>query len=128
MLTVTKIFTFDASHNLPYYKGPCHNLHGHTYKLEVTVSGDIQEDKTKSDCGMIIDFSELKRIVNDTVISKYDHNYLNNFFENPTAEIMVRQIAKDIENNLPKSVILCSVKLWEKIDGSYAEYNKFMGI
>ncbi|MBR6908475.1 6-carboxytetrahydropterin synthase, partial [bacterium] len=57
MLTVTKIFKFEAAHWLPFYDGACHNLHGHSYKLEVTVTGEVKENVKNPQCGMIIDFS-----------------------------------------------------------------------
>lgn len=121
MLTLTKIFMFEACHNLPHHRGACHNLHGHSYKLEVTICGDIEKDTSSARCGMIIDFKELKDIVNREVIYKYDHKYLNDFFENPTAEIMVKRIAEDINKELPEGVSLVSCKLWETTT-SYAEY------
>lgn len=121
MLTVTKIFMFEACHNLPYYDGACHDLHGHSYKLEVTVGGNTNSNTSDPKCGMIIDFKDLKQIVNEVAISRYDHKYLNNFFTNPTAEIMVERIAKDIRAELPKGLYLVSCKLWETTT-SYAEY------
>ena len=57
MLTVTKHFGFEACHHLPYYEGACHNVHGHSYKLDVTVGGQIIKDGPKQ--GMIIDFKDL---------------------------------------------------------------------
>lgn len=133
MLLVTKIFEFEACHKLPQYDGACHNLHGHSYKLEVTVSGRKQEEFVKvhdskimnPKAGMIIDFKDLKSIVKEVAIDKYDHAYLNDFFENPTAEIMVEKIAFDIMEKLPKEVILVSCKLWET-STSYAEFNPLM--
>ena len=105
MTTVTKIFTFDACHHLPHYDGACNKQHGHTYKLEVTVTGKVDRDITNPKCGMIIDFKDLKKIVDDTVISNHDHSKLNDFFENPTAEMMM-----------------------EKIDSGYAEFTPFVKI
>lgn len=122
MVTVTKIFMFEASHKLPHYEGACHNLHGHSYKLEVTVGGEVETNTDNPKCGMVIDFKDLKKIVNEVAVDKYDHSYLNDFFENPTAEIMVKQIATDILTNLPKGVCLVSCKLWETAT-SYAEFN-----
>ena len=122
MITVTKRYGFEACHHLPHYVGACHNLHGHSYKLDVTVGGSIIKDQNNPKCGMIIDFKDLKQIVHETVVSKYDHSNLNDYFENPTAEIMVKSIASDIISKLPKSVYLVSVKLWET-DTSYAEFN-----
>lgn len=124
MLSVTKIFMFEASHQLPYYDGDCHNLHGHSYKLEVTVRGNIKSDTSNPKCGMIVDFKELKEVVNEVVIKKYDHSFLNNYFENPTAEIMVKDIAEDIINALLDKDVYLSVescRLWETTT-SYAEY------
>lgn len=122
MITVTKIFMFESSHHLPHYEGACHNLHGHSYKLEVTVGGEIESGIKHPKKGMIIDFKDLKQIVNEVAVDKYDHSYLNDFFENPTAEIMVEQIAKDIIERLPtKDLYLVSCKLWETTT-SYAEY------
>lgn len=125
MITVTKKFGFEASHRLPWYVGDCHNLHGHSYKLEVTVTGEIITIKSSSEVtpqvGMIIDFKVLKSIVEESVIKKYDHSYLNRFFDNPTAEIMVEKFAQDISANLPTGVKLVAVKLWET-DTSYAEW------
>lgn len=123
MVTVTKHFGFEACHHLPNYKGACHNLHGHSYKLDVTVLGDIETDKSKSNYGMIIDFKELKKIVKEVAVDKYDHSNLNDFFENPTAEKMVLRIADDIQNKLPKGLFVMNVKLWET-ESSYAEYNR----
>ena len=59
MTTVTKLFEFEACHHLPHYDGACHNLHGHSYKLEVTVSGQVSKNENDPKCGMIIDFKDL---------------------------------------------------------------------
>ena len=122
MLTLTRRFTFEACHHLPFYDGACHRLHGHSYKMEVTVTGDVITDTKNPKCGMIIDFKDLNKLVNDVIISKYDHQDLNQFFSNPTAEIMVAIISHSIMDNLPEGVDLVSVKLWETED-SYAEYS-----
>ena len=122
MTTVTKLFEFEACHHLPHYDGACHNLHGHSYKLEVTVSGQVSKNENDPKCGMIIDFKDLKAIVKSVAVDKYDHSNLNEFFPNPTAEIMVKQIAVDIMSKLPQEVYLMSCKLWET-STSYAEWN-----
>ena len=93
LIRVTRHEEFETAHLLPGYNGGCGRLHGHSYKLEVTVSGPIIEDETNPKCGMIIDFKDLKKIVNEVAVDKYDHSYLNDYFPNPTAEIMVKQIA-----------------------------------
>lgn len=122
MIVVTKLFEFEACHHLPHYDGACHNIHGHSYKLEVTVSGQVSKNEKDPKCGMIIDFKDLKAIVNSVAVDKYDHSNLNEFFPNPTAEIMVKQIAVDIMSKLPQGVYLMSCKLWET-STSYAEWN-----
>lgn len=123
MLTVTKIFKFEAAHWLPFYDGACHNLHGHSYKLEVTVTGKINENVENPQCGMIIDFSVLKGIVEEKIIRRFDHSNLNDFFENPTAENMVEYFAESINMALPTNIVLVSIKLWET-DSSYAEITR----
>ena len=114
-MEVTRIFEFDCAHRLPWHKGKCFNLHGHTYKLEVTASGSLNKN------GIVIDFGDLKKIVNEEVVEKFDHHLLNDFYENPTAEIMAKDIFKKIQDKLPKDVNLKEVKLWESPD-SYATY------
>lgn len=120
---VTKRFSFEAAHHLLGYNGACANVHGHSYKLEVTVSGDIDrfaDHSFASNC-MVIDFKSLKEIVKKNIISTHDHADLNSLYDNPTAENMVISMFDVIEDNLPCDVKLESVKLWETED-SYAEY------
>lgn len=69
MITVTKTFTFDAAHVLPWYDGPCYNLHGHTYHLEVTAA----EADTKQPDYLVVDFSVLKDLVKKQVLNDFDH-------------------------------------------------------
>lgn len=105
MVTVTKEFTFDAAHHLKEYVGPCANMHGHTYKMHVTVAGDLDET------GMIVDFNDLKSIVQDAVISRFDHKCLNEVLDyNPTAENMALDILHTL-NDAGLNVV--EVKLWE---------------
>lgn len=73
MIRVTKEFTFDMAHALFNYDGPCKNIHGHTYRLQVTVSGYANQDPQNVKCGMLIDFGQLKKIVTEKIIDKYDH-------------------------------------------------------
>lgn len=106
---VSKVFYFDAAHRIPNHRGKCKNLHGHTYRLIVTIEGDVES-------GMVIDFEDLKKIV-DPVIEKYDHAYLNDFFENPTVENIAATIRSEIQKKMDKIV---SVQLWEGRN-NYAE-------
>lgn len=119
MLTVTKIFEFDAAHYLPNYIGKCSKTHGHRWKLEVEVEGGVTD--YGPNVGMIIDFSDLKKIVGENIIDLYDHSLLNNHFLNPTAEIMTTVIMGRLLMLLPKDVRLRRVRLWET-PTSYAEW------
>ena len=110
-MIITKIFTFDAAHKLINYDGPCANLHGHTYKLYVSVKGPVKD-------GFVIDFVDLKKIVKDKVISKLDHITLNDVIKQPTAENIIIWIWKQLE----KELNLTELKLYETPD-SYAIYN-----
>lgn len=98
-----RVFFFDAAHHLPDYQGECESLHGHTYKLEVVIESDVKED------GMVLDFSELKRIVTENVLSRLDHRNLNDVVDNPTAENIASWVYMQLEDKLD----LCSIKLWE---------------
>jgi len=108
-MKVTKLFTFDSAHNLVNYKGKCEELHGHTYKLEVTVKGKADHE------GMIIDFVTLKEIVNEKIIKKLDHKYLNEVLGfNTTCENILFWMwneLKDILNG--ENYSLYKLKLWE---------------
>ena len=132
---VTKCFRFEASHHLINYKGKCSNLHGHSYKLEVTASGNIlsfedeplfSPEKCVATDGMVLDFSKIKSLVNEVIIDRYDHSNLNNYFKNPTAEVMAVEIYSILNECFlsgycGRGINLESVKLWETED-SYAEY------
>lgn len=119
---VTKEFEFESSHHLINYVGACANIHGHSYKLQVTVSGSIDLEDTyyATDC-MVIDFKYLKEIVKEVIIDSHDHADLNELYDNPTVEIMVIEMFKAIKERLPKDVKLESIKLWET-STSFAEY------
>ena len=72
-IRITKRFSFEAGHALHGYDGKCKNLHGHSYKLSVTVIGTPISDKTNPKFGMVIDFTDLKRIVTEEIVNKFDH-------------------------------------------------------
>ena len=125
MLKVCKRFEFQSAHFLPHYEGDCHNLHGHSYKLDVEVIGTPLTDGTHK--GMLIDFKDLKKIVEEKVIKDLDHSLLNDTFENPTAELMAEEIFSRIKRELPDNVSLYRVRLWET-EKSYAEFFEFPNI
>jgi len=89
-MLVTKEFTFDSAHYLTDYHGKCEQMHGHTYKLKVTVEGEIQEN------GMVIDFALLKQIVKNRVLNKLDHKMLNDVIPNASAERIAVWIWKQL--------------------------------
>ena len=102
--SVTRAFTFEAAHQLPWHKGKCQRLHGHSYRLEVTVDGPVRPD------GMVVDFAELREVVDRDIVSRYDHQYLNDFLDNPTAELLAQEIWKLLEAaQLP----VARLRLWE---------------
>ena len=116
-LVVCKKFKFDAAHRLPDYNGPCCNLHGHSFVLEVEIEGSA-DGKT----GMILDFNLLKQVVQEKVISKLDHTLLNNIEENPTAEHLLWWIRKELKDSiLDQDYSLSRLRLYET-DTSYAEW------
>ena len=115
-VSVTKCFGFEAAHHLPDYEGACNSLHGHSSKLQVTVSGSVDEMS-----GMIVDFGVLKTVVNEQIVNRYDHQYLNDFFNKPTAENMVQSFFRELSHKFSNmGLTLESVKLWET-ESSFAE-------
>lgn len=110
--TVTKSFSFDCCHYLPYHDRKCKFLHGHTYHMEVSV-----RDRVLQETGMVIDFNLLKQAVNECIIDKFDHGFLNEYIEYPTCEIMINWIWQQLSVKLKG---LCRIRLWET-DGSYCE-------
>jgi 6-pyruvoyltetrahydropterin/6-carboxytetrahydropterin synthase len=97
--SVTKEFTFAAAHFLTKYHGKCENLHGHNYRLRVTLSGPLQADD------MVVDFVEVKRIVQVQVISLLDHMSLNDRFPNPSCERVAEWIFQTLKPHLPVTQI-----------------------
>lgn len=109
---------FAAAHRLLEYEGRCSLLHGHTWVVEVYVAGEHLDR-----CGMLIDFQELKEMVNETV-EKFDHRYLNevppfsdrNPLNNPTVENLARFIYQELKQKISsrrKDLILSKVQVWE---------------
>lgn len=93
IVEVTKRFDFEAGHFIPGHPKRCQYVHGHSYKLYVTVSGPINSE------GVVIDFNDLNSIVNEQ-IDKLDHGFLNDIYEKPTAEIMAVDFMETIESCL----------------------------
>ncbi len=111
-LSLSTAFHFAASHFLTKYHGKCENLHGHNYKIVVSIHGPIKED------GMVIDFKIIKDIVNERVIDKLDHTHLNDTIDNPSAENLAIWIWDKIKDDLP----LAKIAVYET-ENYYAEYS-----
>jgi 6-pyruvoyltetrahydropterin/6-carboxytetrahydropterin synthase len=95
-VAVTKEFTFEAAHHLHLYEGKCKSLHGHTYKLSITISGYV------NDIGICLDFGEIKRLFKECIDSKLDHRYLNEVLPpmNTSAENMIYWMWQELEKAL----------------------------
>ncbi len=120
-MRVCKRFVFDAAHYLPGYDGKCSQLHGHSWTLEVEVDGPIGPD------GMVMDFGDLKRTVNEHVIDRLDHRLLNDTISIPTAENLLVWMASKLRysSELAHSPSLARLRLYETPD-SFVEL-KFLG-
>lgn len=104
-MRVKATFDFEAAHRLPNHPGKCRELHGHSYRLIVTVERPVAKDS-----GMAIDFADLKRIVKREVVDPLDHTYVNDRIDNPTAEVMAEWMWNALREPLPG---LAEVELWE---------------
>ena len=141
-IRITKQFSFETGHALFGYDGKCKNVHGHSYKLSVTVIGTPITDKSNVKFGMVIDFSDLKEIVKEEIVDLFDHatvfNETTPHIElanelkqrghhvilvdyQPTSENMVTDFAGKIKSRLPETIKLHSLKLQET-ETSFAEW------
>ena len=75
-MQITTRLEFDAGHRIPCHKSQCRNLHGHRYAIEITLSGDIIAQDNLSESGMVMDFSDVKRIARESVVDVWDHAFL----------------------------------------------------
>ena len=141
-IRITKQFSFETGHALYGYDGKCRNVHGHSYKLWVTVTGEPISDVENVKYGMVIDFGDLKKIVKQEIVDVFDHATVFNkntphvelakeladrghnvllVDYQPTSEMMVTDFAKKIRKHLPPTITLHSLKLQET-DTSFAEW------
>jgi 6-pyruvoyltetrahydropterin/6-carboxytetrahydropterin synthase len=141
VIRVTREFTFEMAHVLFNYDGPCRNVHGHSYRLFVTIAGVPISDVNNPKNGMVIDFTDLKNIVMKEIVNIFDHSVvvskgfdevkremMKKTFGNtvivdyqPTCENLVADFAGRISTRLPAGTRLHSLKLYETAK-SYAEW------
>ena len=141
MIHLTKIFRFEAAHALMGYDGRCRNIHGHSYEMRVTIKGMPIMDDSSPKNGMVMDFGDLKRIVNEEIIDHYDHAFIINhnmsqeFIDEvkrnyeriivlpyqPSTELMLIDFSKKIKSRLPEGIQLVKIFLKET-EGSFAEW------
>ena len=141
-IRITKQFSFETGHALYGYDGKCKNVHGHSYRLDVTVIGQPISDNSNVKFGMVIDFSDLKKIVKEEIVDVFDHATVFNkntphvelakelqdrdhnvllVNYQPTSEMMVIDFASKIKKRLPNNIALFSLKLQETAT-SFAEW------
>ena len=107
-MLLSKDFKFDAAHNLIHYHGKCEKLHGHTYRLRIVLEGEPDAE------GMIMDFIDLKHIVNEHVLSRLDHAYLNDIITQPSAENIALWIWHELDERVKReNCSLYEVHVWE---------------
>ena len=75
-IAITRRLEFDAGHRLPNHKSQCRNIHGHRYALELTLSSEVIHEEGAADDGMVMDFSDIKRIANEKLVDLWDHAFL----------------------------------------------------
>lgn len=142
VIRLTKEFSFEAAHALEGYDGACREIHGHSYRLFVTVKGTPSQDGADPKCGMVMDFGVLKRIVNEEIVSRMDHAFvvrrspgnealcraLGDRFRRivevdyqPTCEMMLADFAERLKVRLPQGVALHALRLHETAT-SFAEW------
>ena len=141
-IRITKQFSFETAHALHGYDGKCKNIHGHSYKLFVTVLGTPILDPLDPKYGMVTDFGDLKNIVKEEIVDVFDHATIFNkntphldlgeqliqlghhillLDYQPTTEMMVIDFAQKISKRLPENIQLHSLKLRET-ESSFAEW------
>lgn len=114
MWILEKDFRFEASHQLPYHDGKCKRLHGHSWKMTVKVECDaIQTEGSKQ--GMVMDYGDLKKIVQPLVDEKLDHWHLNDTtgLESPTSELLAQWIYQQLEGKFASPAFLLSITIEE---------------
>ena len=98
-MLITRRLEFDAGHRIPSHNSKCRHLHGHRYAIEITLSGDIITEAGAAEQGMVMDYSEVKRIASAELVEKWDHAFL--VYSN---DLKLLQFLESLENH--KTVVL----------------------
>jgi 6-pyruvoyltetrahydropterin/6-carboxytetrahydropterin synthase len=140
-IRLTRQFTFETAHALLNYDGPCKNIHGHSYKLQVTIIGQPITNVSDPKYGMVLDFSDLKKVVNTFIVDPLDHALILRLGSSPelitilqqlnhkvvltpyqpTCEHMLLDFKNTLTQHLPATIKLHSLRLWET-ENSFAEW------
>jgi len=151
-MKITKIIEWDMGHRIPNHKSKCRNLHGHRYKLEICLEGNLVDKKGASSESMVLDFGDVKKIATTEIYDLCDHSFMVwqgdkkilDFFKKnksfnyvivpfiPTAEEIAKWIYKKLENKYQDEykteLLLHSIKLWETPNSSaiytHEDFNK----
>ncbi len=144
MIRISKVIEWDMGHRVPNHKSKCRNLHGHRYRLELTVTGELVQTNGASSEGMIIDFADLKQAMMESIHDVLDHGYmvceqdkvmLDFFAENedqnfrvikvpfiPTSENIARWCYEQLEDSCPGGVRIVNCRVFET-PNSWADYS-----
>ena len=117
MFTVKRDFYFEAAHHIPNHPSECAQLHGHRWKVTISLSTKKQNEGT----GISIDFKEIKDSL-EPFIMKYDHKYLNNFFDQPSAENIAYTIFQEVKKHLHEHSTLTGITVREGRDTEVTYY------
>ncbi len=142
IIRLTRCFSFEMAHALEGYDGLCSGIHGHSYRLQVTIKGEQCNDPYDPKYGMVMDFGLLKQIVGEQIVSRLDHalvlrrseqgcdvkSMLSDYYDRivlvdyqPTSENLLQDFAERLLESLPDEVELYSLRLCET-ENSYAEW------
>lgn len=141
IIRITKYFRFESAHVLQNYDGPCKNIHGHSYKLAVTLKGIPLQEAGHPKSGMVMDFNDISKLIKTLITDEFDHSLILNTNDfkgseesikkitskiswvsyQPTCENLLTDFANRLRPNLPSGIELYCLKLHET-ETSFAEW------
>lgn len=140
MLRISRSFQFDAAHALKDYNGPCRNIHGHRYRLEVTIRQVSTTNEASEYDGILMDFKQLKKIVHACIIDPLDHalilskpyaeqirkaydGIIYEMEDEPTAENMIHHFLEQLQAQMPSGIVVSKIRLHET-ENCFAEWEE----